>query len=51
MKRPYPLKISAPLDPEFQPAILFNRNYVAAARKTGQAVVAASLPVIKQVAA
>ncbi|HEV2691678.1 MAG TPA: ROK family protein [Verrucomicrobiae bacterium] len=28
----------APLDPTFQPAILFNRNYVAAAKKTGRAV-------------
>ena len=28
----------APLDPQFQPAILFNRNYVAAAKKTGRAV-------------
>lgn len=31
-------KISAPLDPGFQPAILVNRNYVAAAKKAGQAV-------------
>ena len=29
---------SAPLDPDFQPAILFNRNYVAAARESGRAV-------------
>lgn len=28
----------APLDPQFQPAVLFNRNYVAAAKKTGRAV-------------
>lgn len=28
----------APLDPQFQPAILFNRNYVAAAKKSGRAV-------------
>jgi predicted NBD/HSP70 family sugar kinase len=28
----------APLDPQFQPAILFNRAYVAAAKKTGRAV-------------
>ena len=28
----------APLDPNFQPAILFNRNYVAAAKKSGRAV-------------
>ena len=28
----------APLDPEFQPAVLFNRAYVAAAKKSGRAV-------------
>jgi predicted NBD/HSP70 family sugar kinase len=28
----------APLDPQFQPAILFNRNYVAGANRTGRAV-------------
>jgi predicted NBD/HSP70 family sugar kinase len=28
----------APLDPEFQPAVLFNRNYAAAAKKSGRAV-------------
>src|SRR5882757_277687 len=28
----------APLDPGFQPAVLFNRNYVAAAKKSGRAV-------------
>jgi predicted NBD/HSP70 family sugar kinase len=28
----------APLDPQFQPAILFNRAYVAAAKKSGRAV-------------
>ena len=28
----------APLDPQFQPAVLFNRNYVAAAKKSGRAV-------------
>ena len=28
----------APLDPNFQPAIIFNRNYVAAAKKSGRAV-------------
>ena len=28
----------APLDPQFQPAILFNRNYVAAARESRRAV-------------
>ena len=38
MKTSFPLKISAPLDPEFQPAILFNRHYVAAAKKSGRAV-------------
>jgi len=28
----------APLDPQFQPAVLFNRAYVAAAKKSGRAV-------------
>lgn len=28
----------APLDPTFQPAVLFNRHYVAAAKKSGRAV-------------
>src|SRR5271169_2760534 len=28
----------APLDLEFQPAVLFNRNYAAAAKKSGRAV-------------
>lgn len=28
----------APLDPGFQPAVLFNRNYVAAAKQSGRAV-------------
>src|ERR1700761_2523003 len=28
----------APLDPTFQPAILFNRDYIAAAKKSGRAV-------------
>ncbi len=28
----------APLDPQFQPAVLFNRHYVAAAKKSGSAV-------------
>ena len=28
----------APLDPQFQPAVLFNRNYLAAAKKSGRAV-------------
>lgn len=27
-----------PLDPQFQPAVLFNRNYVAATKKSGRAV-------------
>lgn len=31
-------KIIAPLDPDFQPASLFNRHYLAAAQKSGQAV-------------
>lgn len=31
------LNFVPPLDPGFQPAVLVNRNYVAAARKTGQA--------------
>jgi predicted NBD/HSP70 family sugar kinase len=33
-----PPKIIAPLDPDFQPASLFNRHYLAAAKKSGQAV-------------
>ena len=32
------LKFTPPLDPGFQPAVLVNRNYVAAAKKTGRAV-------------
>jgi predicted NBD/HSP70 family sugar kinase len=32
------LEFVPPLDPGFQPAVLVNRNYVAAAKKTGQAV-------------
>ena len=28
----------APLDPQFQPAVLFNRRYVAATKKSGRAV-------------
>jgi predicted NBD/HSP70 family sugar kinase len=32
------LNFVPPLDPGFQPAVLVNRNYVAAAKKTGQAV-------------
>ena len=31
-------KIIAPLDPDFQPASRFNRHYLAAAKKSGQAV-------------
>ena len=30
--------ISAPLDPDFAPAVLFNRNYVSAVKVSGQAV-------------
>lgn len=33
-----PPKIIAPLDPDFQPASLFNRYYIAAAEKSGRAV-------------
>ena len=33
-----PGKFPAPLDANFQPAIGFNRNYVAAAKKSGRAV-------------
>jgi predicted NBD/HSP70 family sugar kinase len=33
-----PEKFPAPLDEDFQPAVWFNRNYVAAAKKTGRAV-------------
>src|SRR5689334_16616487 len=33
-----PLRITAPLDPEFQPAALFNRHYVVSAKKSGKAV-------------
>jgi hypothetical protein len=29
-------KIIAPLDPDFQPASLFNRHYLAVAKKSGQ---------------
>jgi predicted NBD/HSP70 family sugar kinase len=38
--REFPIKprIPAPLDPGFQPAILFNRSYVTAARNSGEAV-------------
>ena len=32
------LKFSPPLDPGFQPAVLWNRDYVAAAKKSGRAV-------------
>jgi predicted NBD/HSP70 family sugar kinase len=38
MKCPLSASFPAPLDPEFQPAILFNRAYVAAAKKSGRAV-------------
>ena len=31
------LNTPPPLDPGFQPAVLFNRNYVAAAKKSGHA--------------
>ena len=34
----FSLKIPAPLDPDFQPAALFNRHYLAAARNSGRAV-------------
>ncbi len=30
--------VSAPLDPGFQPAVLFNRTYAAAVKKSGQGV-------------
>ncbi len=33
-----PIKISCPLDPDFQPAILFNRSYTAAVEASGQGV-------------
>jgi predicted NBD/HSP70 family sugar kinase len=33
-----PAIFPAPLDPQFQPAVLFNRHYVAAAKKSGRAV-------------
>ncbi|MGN6554018.1 MAG: hypothetical protein ACTHLW_09885 [Verrucomicrobiota bacterium] len=32
------LKFTPPLDPGFQPPAVFNRNYVAAARRSGRAV-------------
>jgi predicted NBD/HSP70 family sugar kinase len=32
------LRVSAPLDPEFQPPILVNRNYVANAKASGRAI-------------
>jgi hypothetical protein len=35
---PISANFPAALDPQFQPAILFNRNYTAAARKSGRAV-------------
>ena len=33
-----PAIFPAPLDPQFQPAVLFNRHYAAAAKKSGRAV-------------
>ncbi|HEU5123215.1 MAG TPA: ROK family protein [Verrucomicrobiae bacterium] len=33
-----PIKISCPLDPDFQPAILFNRSYTEAVEASGQGV-------------
>ncbi len=38
MNRSSQPNIAAPLDPGFQPAVLFNRDYRAAAKKTGRAV-------------
>jgi hypothetical protein len=38
MKSSLSARFPAPLDPQFQPAILFNRAYIAAARKSGRAV-------------
>ena len=37
MKHLRPLKVPAPLDPDFQPAVVFNRHYVFAAKKSGHA--------------
>lgn len=37
MTTPFPLRFPAPLDPRFQPAVLFNRNYVTAAKKSSRA--------------
>ena len=38
MNQPSAPVIAAPLDPGFQPAVLFNRHYVAAAKRSGHAV-------------
>jgi predicted NBD/HSP70 family sugar kinase len=38
MSLPLKLKHPAPLDPDFQPSVLFNREYEAATRASGQAV-------------
>ena len=38
MKISLPPKTAAPLDPDFQPASLFNREYLAAAKKSGRTV-------------
>ena len=38
MKASSSLKISAPLDQGFLPAVIFNRDYVAFAKKSGRAV-------------
>ena len=38
MKTAFTLKIPAPLDPYFEPAVLFNRAYLAAAKKSGRTV-------------
>lgn len=35
---PISANFPVPLDPQFQPAVLFNRNYIAAAKKSGRAV-------------
>jgi predicted NBD/HSP70 family sugar kinase len=36
MNRESPLEIPAPLDPEFQPAVVFNRKYLASAKRSGK---------------
>jgi predicted NBD/HSP70 family sugar kinase len=38
MKLSFSANFPAPLDPQFQPAVLFNRRYAAAAKKSGRAV-------------